>query len=118
MNSHEILFEKTPSVKSLTKSVSQEFEDVSIITISNQPIRITSKGPIRIPVKPRIAPLIITKPGPVPYSYDKAIPWNYGAEVYYHGIKQDSWIDEDEAAEITNIAGSSTVTRTGRIFSP
>ena len=39
-------------------------------------------------------------------------------EAYYHGIKQDSWIDEDETADITNIAGSSKVTRTERIFSP
>ena len=46
------------------------------------------------------------------------MPWNYGEEVYYHGIKQDSWIDEDENAVITNIVGSIKVTRMGRIFSP
>ena len=46
------------------------------------------------------------------------MPWNYGAEVYYHGIKQDSGSDEDETADITNIVGSSKVTRTGRILSP
>ena len=65
MDNHEILFEKSQYVKSLTQSVSQEFEDVSIITISHKPIRITSKGPIRIPIEPKIAPLIITTPGPV-----------------------------------------------------
>ena len=87
MDNHEILFDKTPPVKSLTQSVSQEFEDVSISTISNTPIRITSKGPIKIPAEPRIAPLIITTSWPVPYSSDKDVPWNYGAEVYYHGVK-------------------------------
>ena len=87
MDSYEILFEITSSVKSLTKSVSQEFGDVSIITISNKPIRITSKGPIRFSIELRIAPLIITTPGPVPYSSDKVVPLNYGAEVYCHGIK-------------------------------
>ena len=118
MDSHEILFERTPSMKCLTEVVSHEFADVSIITISNKLVRIASKGPIRIPIEPRIALLIITTPGPVPYSSDKVVPWNYGAEVYYHGVKQDSWIDEDEIADITNIVGSSKVTRTGRIFSP
>ena len=44
INSHEILFERTPSIKSLTDKA----EDISIITISNKPLRISSKGPIRI----------------------------------------------------------------------
>ena len=65
-----------------------------------------------------IAPLIITSPGLIPYSSDKAVPWNYGAEVYYHGIKQDSQINEDKTDDVTNIIGSSRVTRTGKIFSP
>ena len=62
--------------------------------------------------------MIITTLGPIPYSSDKAVPWNYGVEVYYHGIKQDSWINEDKTDDVTNIAGSSKVTRTGRIFYP
>ena len=59
MDSKEILFEKTlvPVVP---------FEDISIITISANPSRITSA--------PRIAPLIITVPGPVPYVSNKAVP--------------------------------------------
>ena len=47
----------------------------------------------------------------------KAVPWNYGVEVYYHGIKQDYWINENKNY-VTNIVGASKVTRTGRIFSP
>ena len=76
IDGHEILFEKIPSVKSLPESTFQELilEDVSIITISNTPIRITSKGPIRIPAEPRVAPLIITTSGSVPYSSDKDVP--------------------------------------------
>ena len=85
MDSHEILLEKTP----LAKSLINECEDLSIITISNKPLRITSKGPIRISNEPIVAPLIITNPGPIPYSSNKAVPWNYGAEVFYHGIKTD-----------------------------
>ena len=59
-----------------------------------------------------MAPLIITTPGPIPYSFDKVVPWNYGAEVYYHGVKQEPWITENEDPEITNIVETSKVTRT------
>ena len=70
-----------------------------------------------------MAPLIITSPRPIPYSSDKDIPWNYGAEVYYHGVKKDPLIIKDLTVEATitdidNITGSSKVTRTGRVFSP
>ena len=84
IDNHEILFEKIPTIKSLTNKA----EDLSIITISNKPFRIPSKDPIRISNGPTIAE-------PIPYFSNKAIPWNYGAEVYYHGIKQDSWINEN-----------------------
>ena len=73
INSREILFEKIPTIKTLTKKA----EDLSIITISNNPLRIPSKGPIRISNEPTIVPLIITTVGPIPYSSDKAVPWNY-----------------------------------------
>ena len=98
IDSRVILFEKIPTIKSLTNKV----EDLSIITISNKPFRIPSKGPIRISNEPTIAPLIIITAGPIPYSSDKAVPWNYGAEVYYHGIKQDSWINKNKD-DVTNI---------------
>ena len=67
--------------------------------------------------------MIITATGPVLYSSDKAIPQNYGAEVYYHGVKQEPWISKDEDTEVTNlnvknIVRTSKVTRTGRVFSP
>ena len=52
------------------------------------------------------------------YSSNKVVPWNYGAEVFYHGIKQDAWIEEEKDDNVDNIAGSSKVTRTGRIVSP
>src|ERR1051325_10714763 len=81
-------------------------------------IRISSADPA-----PRVAPLIITSPRPIPYSYDKTIPWNYGAKIYYHGVKQEPLTIEDIAVEVSdpdidNITGSSKVTRTGRVFSP
>ena len=62
-------------------------------------------------------------PGPVPYKSNKMVPWNYGGEIYYHGIKHIEQIAEEESSEednsdISNIAGISKVTRSGRIFSP
>ena len=46
------------------------------------------------------------------------VPWNYDVEGFYHRIKQDAWIEEGKDDDVDNIAGSSKVTRTGRIFSP
>ena len=62
-------------------------------------------------------------PGPVPYESNKTIPWNYGGEIYYHGIKQDELTAEEESSEednsdISNISRTSKITRSGRIFSP
>ena len=77
----EILFENSP--------VSPvPVEDVSIITISANPSRVP-KRTVRITSVPKTTPLIITMPGPVPYESDKTVPWNYGGDIYYHGIKQD-----------------------------
>ena len=49
--------------------------------------------------------------------------WNYGADVYYHGFKQEPLTTENEGTEVTdptvdNIARTSKVTRSGRVFSP
>ena len=78
IDNHIILVEKIVYAKNL-------FQDLSVIF--GPPVRITCKGPVRISAKPKVAPLIITTPGPIPYSSDKAIPWNYGSDVYYHGVK-------------------------------
>ncbi|XP_058754998.1 uncharacterized protein LOC131628147 [Vicia villosa] len=65
--------------------------------------------------------LKIEDPGPISYSSDKAIPWNYGAEVYIQGVKQELVADkvaEDTNPDVGNISGTSKVTRSGRVFSP
>ena len=68
---------------------------------------------MKITAEPKVAPLIITAPGPVPYSSSKAIPWNYGGDVYIHGVKQVG-----DSANPNDIVGTSKITRSGRIFSP
>ena len=70
MDNHIILVEKIPPMEKLFQDL--EFEDVSVI--SKNSVRITSKGPMKITAGPRVAPLIITASGLIPYSSDKAIP--------------------------------------------
>ena len=90
-------------------------QDVSVITISYSPIIISA------PTK--LVPLAITKPGPLPYESEKVVPWHYGLDVYYHGVKQEdvsSSAKKDDVSDIANtenIAGSGGMTRSGRFFS-
>ena len=79
MDNKEILFEKvavpvTPA------------EEVSIVTIFNNSPKAPSKKPVKIM---SVAPIIITVPGPLPYTSDKAFLWHYGADVYVLGVKQE-----------------------------
>ena len=110
------MFEKTPFT-------STPYEYVSIITISANPLQVSSKRPVRITFILKVTALIIAFPGPIPYSSDKVVPWSYGADVYYHGVKQDLLVFKDKDSEdinpdISNIIGTNKITRSGRIFSP
>ena len=82
MDSKEILFEKT--VVPLVHT-----EEVAIITIFDNSSKAPSRKPVRITSVPRVAPVIITVLGPIPYTSDKAVPWHYGVDVYFHGVKQE-----------------------------
>ena len=113
MDNQEILFEKTPVTPT-------PINEVSIITISANLSKVP-KRPVKITSAPKIVPLKITMHGPVPYKYDKSMPWNYGGEVYYHGVKQIEITEEgsdEETTDIGNISGTRKITRSGRIFSP
>src|SRR3954470_7211099 len=121
MDRGTIRFEKTPTVEELCEGFSRglKFEDVSMI--SKTPLKIPTKAPLRISSEPRVAPIVITQPGPIPYSSDKAVPWNYGAEVFIQGVKQELEsvkASENDNPDVGNIAGTSKVTRSGRVFSP
>ena len=108
MDDKEILFEKT-----LVPTIS--YNDVSIVTISANPFKISAKILVRITLIPKVAPLIIIMPRPIPYSSDKIVPWNYEGSVYYHGVKQDWPAVEDSISEksdpdINNIVGTNKIT--------
>ena len=108
------MFEKVPLARNFCK-------DVSIITISGNPPRVSTKRLIRITYILKVTPLIITMLGPISYSSDKTVPWNYGADIYYHRVKQDLLTVEDQVSkkadpDIGNIVGTSKITG-GRVFS-
>ncbi|XP_058757655.1 uncharacterized protein LOC131630928 [Vicia villosa] len=73
--------------------------------------------PAKIPIPARAPPLVITSPGPVPYTSEKAIPWNYGGEVFYQGAKYEIKVPV-EKEDVDNVVGIGRMTRSGRIFNP
>lgn len=90
-------------------------EDLAVISIPYDPVS--------IPIPPRSASITITVPGPVVYESEKAIPWHYGSDVYYHGVKQESSSaevksDGEKVASAEDLAGVSRMTRSGRVFRP
>ena len=104
-------FDRKSSYRKVTR------EDVVVISIPYTPVR--------IPTPSRAPPLMITVPGPMPYTSEKAIPWHYGADVYYHGVKQEvnARLSEEERAEgneeeVHNFSGVGRMTRSGRVFGP
>lgn len=93
----------------------KEGKEVSVISIPYTPVSLAA------PVQ--AVPLTITVPGPVPYSSEKVVPWHYGSDVYYHGVKQDNLNSKVEAGNdqnlnVENIAGMGRITRSGRIHAP
>ncbi|XP_058766556.1 uncharacterized protein LOC131640166 [Vicia villosa] len=73
--------------------------------------------PAKIPIHARAPPLVITLPGPVPYNSEKAIPWNYGGEVFYQGAKYEIKMPVKKE-DVDNVVGIGRMTRSGRIFNP
>ena len=107
-------FRETSFKQSVLISTDHTAEEVSIVTIFNNPPKALSKKPIKIMSTQKIAPIIITVPGPLPYTSDKAVPWHYGADVYVLGVKQKF----DTSTSVSNITGPAKITRSGRLFSP
>ena len=97
MDTQEILFQKT-LVDTFTPITPATFvtstNDIAIITISDN-LPKACKRPVKIMPDPKFVPLKITVPGPVPYQSNKTIPWNYGGEIFYHGIKQIESVQEN-----------------------
>ena len=54
IDSHEILFERSSSIKSLTEFIPQEVKDISIINISNKPLGSLQKVLLGFPINRRL----------------------------------------------------------------
>ena len=62
-----------------------------------------------------------TFPGPVPHTCEKAVPWYYSDDVYYHSVKKEVGPSEEKSVEadnddVKNFAGQGRMTRSGRVF--
>ncbi|KAI5421143.1 hypothetical protein KIW84_044838 [Lathyrus oleraceus] len=91
----------------------------------SSPARACSKGKHRIPAPTRHVPLVVNLSGPVPYSSEKAVPWHYGSDVYYHGVKQvfipvPAKKEEVEKEDVNarDFSGVGRIIRSGRVFAP
>lgn len=81
--------------------------------------------PKRIPAPTRLVPLVVTLLGPVPRSSEKAVPWHYDSDVYYHGVKQvfipvpakKEEVDKEDV-NAGDFSGAGRITRSGRVFAP
>ncbi|XP_050920255.1 uncharacterized protein LOC127137890 [Lathyrus oleraceus] len=76
---------------------------------------------INIPAPTRPTPLTITFTGPISYSSERVVPWHYGSDVYYHGVKQEDEPSKekscvDDSLNVGNLAGTGRITRSGRVF--
>src|SRR3954462_7806442 len=121
MDRRIIMFERLPSMDVLCEVFANgiKIEDASVI--SSLPFKISAKAPFKISATLKVASVVIASPTPFPYSSDKAVPWGYDTNVYVHGVKQSTSTEETAkltAPTVSNIVGTSKITRSGRIFSP
>ncbi|KAI5396366.1 hypothetical protein KIW84_062534 [Lathyrus oleraceus] len=65
-----------------------------------------------------VGPITITVPGPVPYEKDSAIPWHYGADIYFQGQKVNEEDIDIGSSAVNNVGGVGGFTRSGRLFAP
>ncbi|XP_058784698.1 uncharacterized protein LOC131659539 [Vicia villosa] len=106
-------------IRQLIDSGYLQFERVRRPEVFENEINVASipYTPAKIPIPARAPPLVITSPGPVPYTSEKAIPWNYGGEVFYQGAKFELRTPV-EKEDVDNVVGVGRMTRSGRILNP
>ncbi|XP_019435942.1 PREDICTED: uncharacterized protein LOC109342407 [Lupinus angustifolius] len=61
------------------------------------------------PYLTKMGPMVADIPHPFPNASDKVVPWRYGGEVITL---------PERALEVTNVAGVSRITRSGRVYGP
>ena len=73
------------------------------------------KKALLIPATPK-ATMVIKGPSRIPYENNKAVPWSNDSAVYINRVKQESGPSPSQRPEISNIAGTRGMTRSGLIF--
>ncbi|XP_050919511.1 uncharacterized protein LOC127137057 [Lathyrus oleraceus] len=73
-----------------------------------------------VPVYSKPSPVEICMPMPFPYESTKAVPWKYEITVVDKVVEgsSDAEVTEAVSEDVTNIAGMSRMTRSGRIYTP
>ncbi|KAF1891526.1 hypothetical protein Lal_00012418 [Lupinus albus] len=77
------------------------------LPVMNVPHNAPSYSPWWVPVMKVMKPVTKSRSQPLPYKSDKAVPWVYGG---------DSTETMGEPLEVTNVAGVSRITRSGRVY--
>ncbi|XP_058763479.1 uncharacterized protein LOC131636912 [Vicia villosa] len=110
------------------RGAKSEDGEVAVISIPYEPvapiyIQVPIQIPVSIPYEEQLAALMITVPGPIPYESEKVVPWHYGSDVYYYGMKEEGESSKEKLVEAAvantdNFAGTSRITRSGRNGAP
>lgn len=78
---HKLISEGSLQCEKVMKGEETVEKEIFVVSIPYTPAKIPA------PAKP--VPLTITVPSPIPYSSEKAVPWHYGSDIFYHGGKTD-----------------------------
>ncbi|XP_050876694.1 uncharacterized protein LOC127080417 [Lathyrus oleraceus] len=73
-----------------------------------------------VPVNSKPSPVEICMPTPFPYESTKAVPWKYEITAVDKVVEgsSDAEVTEAVSEDVTNIAGMSRMTRSGRVYTP
>ncbi|XP_050890365.1 uncharacterized protein LOC127095765 [Lathyrus oleraceus] len=85
-----------------------------------EPIEIPYYSGGVVPVNSKSSPVEICMPTPFPYESTKVVPWKYEITVVDKVVdgSSDAEVTEAVSEDVTNIAGMSRMTRSGRIYTP
>ncbi|XP_050890018.1 uncharacterized protein LOC127095358 [Lathyrus oleraceus] len=73
-----------------------------------------------VPVNSKPSPVEICMPTPFPYESTKVVPWKYEITAVDKVVEgsSDAEVTEAVSEDVTNIAGMSRMTRSGRVYTP
>ncbi|XP_050881930.1 uncharacterized protein LOC127085460 isoform X1 [Lathyrus oleraceus] len=73
-----------------------------------------------VPVNSELSPIEICMPAPFPYESTKAVPWKYEITAVDKVVEgsSDAEVTKAVSEDVTNIAGMSRMTRSGRVYAP